>query len=258
MNTFKLMKNYFLLLLSFSFFLLLGCKKEMEALSTEPLSDYLPVTKGKYITYRLDSSIFTNFGTAIEVHSYQEKNVVDTLLTDNLGRPSYRVYRFLGDTAATPTWKAAGTYYVTLAKQSIEVIENNLRSVKLSLPIRENFSWEGNGFYPQSPYKDVYTFTVDDGIQDWRYTYTNLNGTFSYKGQTLNNVVTVRQANDSVNVPITPFTPYASVKRAVEKYAKGIGLVEQDFALWEYQFDAARGTGFKTGFGVKRTMIDHN
>lgn len=258
MNTFKLLKNYLLLSLFFIFFTLPGCKKETEVLTTEALSDYLPLSKGKYITYRLDSSVFTNFGTATEIHSYSERNVVDTLLTDNLGRPSYRIYRFVGDTTVNPSWKAAGTYFITVSKQSIEVIENNLRSVKLSLPIKENFSWEGNGFYPQSPYRDFYNFTVDDGIQDWRYTYTNMNETALYKGQTLHDVITVKQADDSVNVPITQFTPYASVKRAVDKYAKGIGLVAQEFTLWEYQFDNARGAGFKTGFGVKRTMIDHN
>ena len=54
-----------------------GCKKENEELTTEPLSDYLPTQPGKYIVYKLDSLVFTNFGTNSILRSYQEKHEVD-------------------------------------------------------------------------------------------------------------------------------------------------------------------------------------
>lgn len=258
MNRFKLMKNYHLLLLICFLSALASCKKETEELLTEPLSDYLPVQTGKYITYRVDSTLFTNFGTVTVVRSYQEKNEVDALTTDNLGRPSYRVFRYIRDTAGTQPWKPLDSYFITLASKSVEVIENNLRAVRLSLPVTAEFSWKGNGFYPQNPYMSLFNFTVDDGIQDWHYTYTDVDGTFPYKGELLNNVITVKQVDDSLNVPITNIDQYASVTRAIDKYAKGVGLVEQELTLWEYQFDNLRGTGYQNGFSVKRTMIDHN
>ncbi|HET7899117.1 MAG TPA: hypothetical protein VFL47_15630, partial [Flavisolibacter sp.] len=160
--------------------------------------------------------------------------------------------------AGTQPWKAAGTFFITPLDKSVEVIDNNLRSVKLSLPLKEEFSWKGNGFYPQNPYKELFDFSIDEGIQNWSSTYTELNGSMSYKGQTINNVVTVQQVDDSTNLPVTVTTPYASKRRSIERYAKGIGLVEQDFMLWEYQYDISRSTYYYKGFGVKRTMIDHN
>ena len=69
-----------------------ACKKTTEQYPTAPLSDYFPLTVGKYITYSLDSTIYyKNFGASATVNSYQVKYVVDAQVTDNLGRPGYRI-----------------------------------------------------------------------------------------------------------------------------------------------------------------------
>ena len=94
-----------------------------------PLSDYLPLQVGKYITYELDSTIFTNFGTVVAVHSYQEKQVFDAQVPDNLGRPSYRILRFLRDVSGTQGWSPAGAYFITPTDKTVEVIDNNLRVI---------------------------------------------------------------------------------------------------------------------------------
>ncbi|MEJ0102227.1 MAG: hypothetical protein WDO19_06580 [Bacteroidota bacterium] len=39
-----------------------SCKKQTETYTSDQLSDYLPLEVGKYITYRLDSTVFLNFG----------------------------------------------------------------------------------------------------------------------------------------------------------------------------------------------------
>src|SRR5215207_4729977 len=104
MNPFKLMRVQFLFTLLASI-LLFGCDKETEEFQAEPVTPYLPLQTGKYITYRIDSTIFTNFGANMVVRSYQEKHQVDNQLTDNLGRPSYRVFRFIRDTNGTSAWK---------------------------------------------------------------------------------------------------------------------------------------------------------
>ena len=91
-----------LLALTTSIFLV-SCD-EKEELTSEPMSDYLPLATGKYITYRLDSLVYTNFGRTTEIHKYQVKHQVDAIINDNLGRPSYRVYRFTRDTAGLGPW----------------------------------------------------------------------------------------------------------------------------------------------------------
>ncbi|HEY1021738.1 MAG TPA: hypothetical protein VGE06_05470, partial [Flavisolibacter sp.] len=87
----------------------ISCKKETEELSVLPLSDYVLTQPGKYIIYHLDSTVFTNFGTSVEVHSYQEKQEVDTEFMDGEGRKAYRVFRSLRAADGTGPWSPAGT-----------------------------------------------------------------------------------------------------------------------------------------------------
>jgi hypothetical protein len=242
---------------------LFSCKKETEqidgyAYQKERLTELLPLQIGKYITYRLDSTVFPNFGRSIEIHSYQEKNVVDALLTDNLGRPSYRIFRFLRDTAGAEGWIAAGSYFITPTDKTVEVIEDNLREIKLNVPVRQNYSWKGNRYLGPDPYGSFYSFSNDDSMVDWDYAFTDTAGSLKLNGQTINNVVTVSQANESINVPITSPSAFASISYSEEKYAKGIGLVYQELTLWEYQPNTSGPSPYYTGFGIKRSMIDHN
>ena len=44
-----------------------------------------------------------------------------------------------------------------------------------------------------------------------------------------------------------------------DRYARGIGLVYQEFIMWEYQPPHENvPVGQTTGFGIRRSMIDHN
>ena len=257
MNTFASMKTARLLAL-FSFLAFFSCKKETETFQTEALSDYLPVQTGKYITYRVDSTLFTSFGTVTVVHSYQEKHVVDQMTTDNNGRPSYRVFRYIRDTAGTGAWQPSGSYYIISGTASIEVVENNLRFLKLAVPIKQDNSWKGNRYLPSDPYGPAYTFSNDDNMADWDYTYANTDETLTLNGKTIPNVLTVQQADESVNAPVTQPSAYGYINYAVDKYAKGLGLVYEELTMWEYQPNTGGNGGYKTGFGVKRSMIDHN
>src|SRR5688572_15327091 len=128
------MKHSFLLricLFSFLFATLYSCGKKNEDFITEPLSDYLPLEPGKYITYRLDSLVFVDFERIREIHRYQLKLEVAEEFEDNEGRPSYRINRWLRDSAGLDDWENNGTFYITPTEDQVEVVENNLRFIKL-------------------------------------------------------------------------------------------------------------------------------
>ncbi len=50
---------------------------------------------------------------------------------------------------------------------------------------------------------------------------------------------------------------FAARSLSTDKFAKNIGLVYQEYILWEYQPNPG-SSAYKIGFGVKRTMIDRN
>ena len=241
-----------------------SCNKK-EDFVTEQLKDYIPLISGKYIIYRLDSMVFTNFGRTTEIHKYQVKDVVDALITDNLGRPSYRVYRFIRDSVDATSWTPAQpwinseTYFITPLSDQFELIENNLRFIKIHLPITNAYNWKGNKYLPNDPYGPLYNFSNDDNMADWDFFYDGNTSSFSYKGINYTDVRTIEEADESFNVPITVPTAYAARSRSVEKYSKNIGLVYREYELWEYQPNTGNPAGpYKTGFGITQWMIGHN
>jgi hypothetical protein len=243
-------------LLAVAIFTLFSCNKK-EEYNTDKLSEYIILTPGKYITYRIDSMVFTNFGRSTEIHKYQVKHVIDAQVTDNLGRPSYRVFVYIRDTAGLQPWQPAGnTYFITPLADQMELIENNLRFIKLHAPVKDAFTWKGNKYLPAEPYGQLYSFNNDNDMEDWDFYYDGNTSSFSYRGLNYENVLTVEEANETFNVPIMPLDAYAYRSRAVEKYAKNIGLVYREYELWDYQTNMP--PPYKTGFGITMWMIDHN
>mgnify|MGYP001157815780 CR=1 FL=1 len=245
-------------------FVIFSCKKS-EEFKTVALSDYIPLATGKYITYRVDSTVFTDFGRATEVHKYQVKHVIDAQITDNLGRPSYRVYRFIRDSVNAQSWtlsqpwQASGSYFITPLLNQVELVEDNLRFIKMHLPVKNGYNWKGNKYLPPDPYGPLYSFSNDDNMEDWDFYFDGESSSFSYSGINYTDVYSIEQANEAFNVPITNLTAYAAKTRSVEKYSKNIGLVYREYELWEYQPNPGGAGGpFKTGFGIKLWMIDHN
>ena len=238
-----------------SLFLLLmlaSCKKETETFKTASVSDYFPLQVGKYITYDLDSTVFTNFGQTETVISYQAQDRVDAQITDNLGRPSYRIIRFIRKNDTHP-WVAGNTFMVTPTENSVEYNENNLRFIKLKLPVRQDFSWKGNSF--------INTTSNDPDLQyldDCDYIYDSVGMPLTINSLTIDSTLKIIERDEFLGQdPSDPATQYAEKTYSVEKYGKGIGLIYREFLHWEYQGSQTSAHGF-SGYGIKMSIMDHN
>jgi hypothetical protein len=248
-----------------------GCKHEIESYSPETAQEYLPLTTGKYIIYQLDSTVYTGFGRNLEVRRYQEKNEIGESFNDNLGRLSYRVVRYLRDSAGTQPWAHAGTYFITPTEKTVEVVENNRRTIRLAFPVTTGYAWKGNTYLPDDTYAPAYNFSNDNSLHFWDYTYGELT-TETIADTTIQDILPVYLADEWENAAdaftVQVDTSYGSRSFAVDKYAKGIGLVYQELILWDYQNNPKVDKSttpwtitydpFYTGFGVKRTLLDHN
>ena len=209
-----------------------ACKRSSEDFKTTPLSDYFPLTTGKYITYSLDSLIYVNFGTNSVVHSYQVKYEVDAQITDNLGRPAYRIYRFIRNNPAEP-WTPDNSFIAVNTTNTFEFIENNMRFIKLEQPIRNNYSWKGN------TYIDTYSAnSLLHYLDDWDYVYDSVGVQTQVGNFILDNTLAVNQRDEMVGDPST----YVETNYSREKYAAGIGMVYRNFFHGEYQ-GPANGQG---------------
>lgn len=245
------MRKIFLLTIIITATIFSACKKSSEELQVPPVGDYYPLAVGKYVTYNLDSTIFINFGTKDTVIKYQVKHQVDALITDNLGRPAYRIIRYIRKTAAN-AWVPDNTFMAVPTEFAVEFVENNMRFLKMKAPVRNGFAWKGN------TYIDTYSLNSNvKYLDDWDYTYDSLNTKITLGALTVDSTLKIAQRDEVIGNP-ADLNSYSEINYGAEKYGKGIGLVYRNFLHIEYQPPRPGVGGYKQGYGVTMTMIDHN
>jgi hypothetical protein len=230
-----------------------SCKKSMDNFTSEPLSDYYPMQVGKYITYNLDSTLYIHFGQKDTVIHYQAQDRVDAQITDNLGRTAYRILRFIRQDTSQ-AWAPNNTFMVIPTGNTIEYVENNLRFLKLSLPIKQDFSWKGNSFI------DTYSTLSDVRyLDDWDYIYDSIGQPLTINNINIDSTLTLDERDEFLGQdPSIQGTQYAEKTYSIEKYGKGIGLIYREFLHWEYQGPQNSTPGYFAGYGIKMSIIDHN
>ena len=243
-----------------------SCKKTVNFTNTPSYSGNLtdfwtPLQVGKYVTYRLDSLNFYFYGQLDTTTSYLAKYPVEDSIIDGSGNRAYLVTRYMSDTTGS-NWTPGETYTVTPSVQRMEMTENNLRFIKLAFPMDNGFSWSGNSFLPYAPYQGYFDYSDDSHLtlDNWTYTYQNVNQPYMVGTTSFDSTITVLSANDSINVPITNTNAFGSKTYWSETYAKHIGLIYRHTEMWEYQPPTPDGTqnGYKIGFQLTMRIIDHN
>ncbi|WP_346236805.1 hypothetical protein ABDK00_013820 [Niabella insulamsoli] len=244
--------NYFLPALLFSVF---SCSEEKEIFETDMVSEYMPLQVGKTITYRLDSTVFTRGGSTIETYKYQVRHTVISEESSGNGSTSFFIKRDINNETASGSWTNNGSYTVQVFDKKIEIINDNLRVTTLQAPLKQGFTWKGNSQLPDKPYEQLFEMSAGESMNDWDFTLSN-SGTETIENQSFQNVWTVEQHHNILNIPPTNNTSYGEMEVSTEKYAKGIGLVFKNFQLYEYQGPNAEvPAGHYTGFGIKMWMI---
>jgi hypothetical protein len=227
-----------------------SCNKNNPLVTDSP-ADYYPMHIGSYIIYRMDSLKFVNVGSQDSIISYHAKEVVDDTTTDNLGRLSYRVIRYLSDTNEIAAWTPSIAYMVTPLPGSIEVVENNLRFIKMVTPVQDGMTWLGNAYIDTK--SDDSPVPYMDG---WNYTYSNTGMPFSVFAGTIPISVTVNEANAVTGLGDSSYTQTVFSE---EVYGKNIGLIYKSFLYSVYQSpNVEYPSGATIGYGLTFNMVSHN
>jgi hypothetical protein len=240
--------SYFTVLLSI--FFICSCKKSNPLITDTP-ADYYPMHVGNYIIYRMDSLKYINVGSQDTLISYHAKEVVDDSITDNLGRLSYRVIRYLSDTNETAEWVPSIAYMVTPLKGSVEVVENNLRFIKLVTPVQDGISWLGNAYIDTK--SDDSPVPYMDG---WNYTYASTGQPFDVLAGTIPVTVIVKEADDVSGLGDNSYTQTIFSE---EVYGEHIGCIYKKFLYSVYQSpNVEYPQGATIGYGLTFNMVSHN
>lgn len=191
-------------LLSILFFsvFLFSCKKEVPLVDFQ--FDYYGLQKGRYIIYQVKEVEHSNGSAGVVTLNYQLKTVIGDTLIDNDGNVARKYFRYTR-ADVFDNWVLKDVWSSRIADYRAELVEENVRIVKMVFKPTSNKIWDGNAF---------------NVLEEQEYYYEDLNDPYSLPYYEFDSTLRVVQALDS---------NFIEYKNQYEIYAKGVGLVKKYF-----------------------------
>ena len=191
--------------------LLYSCKDTTEDPADDPdaasFYRYFPLDSGSFVIYQVDSVIHefiddntNNPDSVVTEYSYQVMEQIDSSYLDGEGDQAWRISRYYRTDSAS-AWSFTSVWSAKRLNNSAQKVEENIRYIKLSFPVKLNKSWNGN----------LYNFFPEED-----YTYTEVNEPLSLSNLEFDSSLTVVQLED--------FNLIHRIFKQ-EKYATGVGLI---------------------------------
>jgi hypothetical protein len=228
-----------------------GCKKKENTNFTVNYQyNYYPIDSGHYIIYNVDSVNFSyDNGSGHyyrDTNSYQMQAYFGDTIHDLLDSVNFRIY-YSTRSNGSLSWGPPYETYGLRTKTNLQVVENDLRFIKLIFPPQLNQSWLGNIYIGNDPGDPNDPYAV---FQGWNYNFENIDTTVIIAGQTYNNAIVVSEVN-SVN--------YVTKVVRTEIYAPNVGMIYQEWeSLAKQNVITAWDTGAESGFSIHMWAIAHN
>lgn len=223
--------------------------------------DYFPLEVGKFRIYQVDSIIYDPIlgGTQIDTFSSQIREVIAEAFTDNTGEVVYRVERYRRPDAQA-SWTPDKVIVLSKDKTRAFWMEDNLRFIKMVFPVAVGKQWDGHVFFNPNIIVPVAGESIEL-FKDWSYEITAVGERYEGNGLEFPDVAEVSLA-DNENL--------IELRRATEKYAKGIGLVYREWYILDTQCKVccngefgpcealAWGEKAEKGFILKQSLLAFN
>lgn len=243
--------KYFFALTTLLF--LFSCKTKKDTFELNLGTEYFPLEIGKFSVFEMDSIIFDPNGEQMIRQSITQlkEEIVDTL-RDNNNNLVYRIEQFtrLGDTLP---WTINNVYTAGIVDDQAQRTEENLKFIKMTFPIRDNRSWDGNAF-------------IDDGIiilvagetiemfKGWDYRIKEVDLIDTIGTDIFEPVVLIKQADNENAIEL---------RHSIEKYAPNVGLIYREISILDTQcIEDCEGQPWEEkaekGFILKQRLLDYN
>lgn len=228
--------------------LLSSCKKEVVPYNDAAMGkDYFPLSIGHFVEYDVDSFYFNDFAKRVDTFHYELKDVVESEFTDNAGRKSFLIHRYKRQDTSY-SWSEHHTYYCVENAYNIEVVEDNLRFIKMVFPVKVNTRWDGNVYLPAN------LITEYKWLSGWEYKYVNINEPFNTGFLNFENTVTINHVDVVVGDSLD-MGNYSERTFSRERYAKNAGLITREVVYWDYQSET---TKYRKGFMIIYRAKNYN
>lgn len=225
------MKNNFIVFFFIFSILFFSCKKDEKTIVLINYGyNYAGLTVGKYVIYDVDSTFYNVPFNVVAYYKFQIKEVVDLKYIDAQGNEAYKIIRYKKDTAISPDWVHQVVWNATITNSNFQKVEDNVRFVKLTFPIKTGKKWNGNSM---------------NTLSSWEYEYISTHQPETIGSTTLDSVTTITQFDDENEILIQR-------QFYQEKYVANIGLVYKRVIDIKKSYDTTSGT-FQNSEGVDIT-----
>lgn len=242
-----------LLISAFILSIFASCEKHVtEDYNIDYGLDYYPLEVGKYKVYMVDSVIYdpTNTGTFIDTVSvFIKEEVVDTFY-DSGNALNYVLERSQKYVPGDP-WTISDRWYALRDSQKVILTEENQRFVKLTFPVKQYNTWDGNSFIDPGLIVDIRGESIEM-FKNWYYEVTELIDNETIGSIDFSNIAHITAADDENLI---------EKRYVIEKYARGIGLIYKELKILDTQnINPALSWEEKAekGFILRQYLIEYN
>lgn len=232
--------------------LLSSCKKDRVVVNTaggDLYQSFMPLEIGKFIVYDVDSFLWDDVKCLkYTLHSQQEYLVSDTF-RDAQSRLSY-VVTIRSRANDKANWFVDDVIYYTPGAEKLEVVQKNIRFMKLVNPITEGKVFMGNSLIPQEDQDYNY-------LKGWKYTYLNVLQPFNNGAVNFEKTITVSETDQVLNNPEAQPEDYAYLLQSKSVYAFRVGMIYREYAYWIYD-PVPLVKSCRRGVGVTMRAIEYN
>lgn len=189
-------------LLSILFFslILFSCKKDVKLVDFQ--FDYYGLQEGRYIVYQVREVEHTNGSAGVITQDYQLKTVIGDTVIDNDGNIARKYFRYTR-ADVFQDWELVDVWSSRIADFRAELVEENVRVVKMVFKPTSDKIWDGNAY---------------NILSKQEYYYEDINDPFELPYYSFDSTLRVVQALDS---------NFIEYKNQYEIYAKGVGMVKK-------------------------------
>ena len=215
-----------------SLFTLFSCKKDAVIAPPDLGYNYYPGTIKSYIIYDVDSISYRQLPLQDTVrYTFQIKEVMDTLFTDNENRPTIKIIRYRKNYSATVpysqmTWTLQSVWVANKTTTGVQVDEENVRYTKLAFPVNLKGTWNGTAYADTITTPNPFTyFDVPVAAGGNTFTYTTFDTPLTINGKSFSKTLTVLQMYAHSQL---------AYQNYYEQYARGVGLVYKHIENYLY------------------------
>ena len=209
--------------------LLTNCKEETKTIK-ENGQDYFPLPLGSSYIYDIDSFLYDGINKRIDSTKQVIKDEIVELIVDSTGQENYRIERSL--LLDSITWRPFLSYTSALRPLSLQTLKDNHREVRMSFPITDLKTWDGN-LYSSRDFQEFKYLGIQEGFEVGEMFFDN----------------TITVLHKEFYEPKPPLQPLFDIYKK-EVFAKGVGLI--------YRVDRDLDLQDDSGYEIILRLKDYN